>query len=346
MFKALLFSAVLIASVGFEVGTQTADACGVKMGAKRGPKINRAAKSNNPSRILIVGSRDGALVKSLKTAGHKTEYASSVSEAKHSRYDLIVADESEVEAARSRFGNTQVLKKKSDSNATVKTAETMLARTAVGKSERERLVATGGSRGEVVAAGSEGVDRSRPTAAGSEGVKTPILAARVAAEGGSEKPTRVAEVTKTAPEVREPKVEPKNTVVPATRTKVKDPAPEPEVIDKPTPAGKKVAWTRTFQFGTNKTEITGAAKRKLTANAQWLQQNPDATLTIEGHTDSVGDEAYNMDLSERRANVARDFMISFGIDGSRITVEAKGEESPAFEPSTSGKNRRIVLIKN
>ena len=68
-------------------------------------------------------------------------------------------------------------------------------------------------------------------------------------------------------------------------------------------------------------------------------------MIVEGHTDSVGEESHNLELSERRANIARDFLIGLGIDSSRITVDAKGELDPGFVPSTSAKNRRIVLIK-
>ncbi len=348
MFRAIFLSSVLIASVAVGNDIQNAEACGVKMGARKAPKIQRSKSSKNPSRILIVGSKDSELIKKLRGARHQTEYASNVSNAKRDRYDLVIADESQLAEARSRFAGSQILKKKSSTRSTSSTAETMLARTAVKSNNRKTGIVAIKENRKPVEVGTEGVDARKATTSGEEGpLATATPETKVSSDTTESKPpVRVAVAdTDTQPDsTRKPKAEPKTVVEP------KQPKPrKPRVADTdatPTPKAKNLKWTRTLTFGTNKTNLGPAQMRRLKANALWLQENPGSSLTIEGHTDSVGDEAYNMDLSERRANVARDFMTSFGISADRITVEAKGEQDPAFEPSTSGRNRRIVLIKD
>lgn len=79
-----------------------------------------------------------------------------------------------------------------------------------------------------------------------------------------------------------------------------------------------------------------------------LKANPNDTVIIEGHTCDLGSDAYNMDLSQRRANTVRNYSISNGIDPARITTRAYGETRPAV-PNTSESNRklnrRIVFVR-
>ncbi len=86
----------------------------------------------------------------------------------------------------------------------------------------------------------------------------------------------------------------------------------------------------------------------LKAIGEMLQQRPDLRLTIEGHTDSDGDDAHNLDLSERRAEAVRAFLIeAYEIDGDRLQAEGLGETVPAAPNSTpEGKqqNRRVELV--
>src|SRR6266516_1067100 len=59
-----------------------------------------------------------------------------------------------------------------------------------------------------------------------------------------------------------------------------------------------------------------------------VKQHPEVRATVEGHTDSVGSEAYNQRLSERRANAVRDYLVAHGIDASRITTRGYGKTKP------------------
>jgi OOP family OmpA-OmpF porin len=70
------------------------------------------------------------------------------------------------------------------------------------------------------------------------------------------------------------------------------------------------------------------------------------TLIATGHTDSIGTEAYNLKLSQRRANAVKTYLVSKGIDANRIYVEGKGESSPVASNKTSegrAKNRRVEI---
>jgi len=350
MFKALLIASVFFASTIIDLTPREAEACGVKIGvgSAKGKRRTRA-RSQNPSLILVVGHKDQALIKKLEAARHHVRYASSVDKAPNSKFKLVIADASQMDAAKDRFSKAKIVKRKD--RGTAQLVEMVLARRSVQSKGRTR--ATGASRVRTpVLTGSERVatsDRTR-TATGTEAPATPVATPNprvAAATTPAVAPTRATErvAANTSNRVT-PKPEPRATTKPKPEPRI---APTPRVEPKvaKAPKGPKSAkWSRQFQFGTNKTNLNASAQRRLRANALWLEQNPSASVTIEGHTDSVGDEAYNLDLSERRANVARDFLLGIGVDESRINVVPKGETEPAVEPSTSARNRRIVLIKN
>jgi len=72
----------------------------------------------------------------------------------------------------------------------------------------------------------------------------------------------------------------------------------------------------------------------------------DATVEIAGHTDSTGGRAHNLDLSQRRAEAARDYLIAKGIDPSRMTAKGYGPDEPVADNSTQdgrAMNRRVEL---
>jgi len=80
-----------------------------------------------------------------------------------------------------------------------------------------------------------------------------------------------------------------------------------------------------------------------------LQDHPELRISIEGHTDSDGDDALNLDLSDQRAAAVKDYLVSnFGIDSSRLESVGLGETVPVADNSTSeGKqeNRRVELVR-
>ena len=85
----------------------------------------------------------------------------------------------------------------------------------------------------------------------------------------------------------------------------------------------------------------------LQSQAQWLQRNPAVRVTLEGHADERGTRDYNIALGERRANAAKNYLASLGLDPSRINVISYGKERPAELGSTEAayaKNRRAVTV--
>lgn len=100
-------------------------------------------------------------------------------------------------------------------------------------------------------------------------------------------------------------------------------------------------------FAFNKAELTAQAAPRLDKLASFLKQFPDRRLLIEGYTDSVGGDAYNQTLSERRAQAVRDALVQRGVDSSRITARGYGKAHPvADNASAEGRamNRRVEIV--
>ncbi|MCA0931846.1 OmpA family protein [Lutimonas saemankumensis] len=99
-------------------------------------------------------------------------------------------------------------------------------------------------------------------------------------------------------------------------------------------------------FAFDSADLTPEAKKNLDAVAEIFIEFPDTELMIEGHTDSVGDENYNMKLSQRRANSVVAYLKAKGVAANRFKVEAFGETRPRFENDTKenqAKNRRVEI---
>ncbi|HMB59516.1 MAG TPA: OmpA family protein, partial [Xanthomonadales bacterium] len=100
-------------------------------------------------------------------------------------------------------------------------------------------------------------------------------------------------------------------------------------------------------FETGETELKPEAQTSLVEVVDLLQSEPDKKIRIEGHTDSVGDAAANVRLSEQRAQSVLDALVSLGVDGSRITSVGMGEDFPIATNDTEegrSKNRRVDVI--
>ena len=101
-------------------------------------------------------------------------------------------------------------------------------------------------------------------------------------------------------------------------------------------------------FGTNDTVLTTASRETLRKQAAWLRKNSDITIVLEGHADERGTREYNLALGERRANSARDYLMTYGISSDRISVLSYGKERPVdsgSNPLAWSKNRRSVSVK-
>ena len=101
-------------------------------------------------------------------------------------------------------------------------------------------------------------------------------------------------------------------------------------------------------FATNKSSLTTAARETLRKQATYLRKNKNLNITVEGHADERGTREYNLALGERRANAARDYLMTYGISGKRISVISYGKEkpvNPASTPLAWSQNRRSVTVK-
>ena len=101
-------------------------------------------------------------------------------------------------------------------------------------------------------------------------------------------------------------------------------------------------------FATNKSSLTTASRATLRKQATFLRKNKNLNVTIEGHADERGTREYNLALGERRANAARDYLMTYGISGKRISVISYGKEKPVnpkSSPIAWSQNRRSVTVK-
>ena len=101
-------------------------------------------------------------------------------------------------------------------------------------------------------------------------------------------------------------------------------------------------------FATNESILTTASRETLRKQAAWLRKNSDVTVVLEGHADERGTREYNLALGERRANAAKDYLMTYGISSDRISVLSYGKERPVdsgSNPLAWSKNRRSVTVK-
>jgi peptidoglycan-associated lipoprotein len=101
-------------------------------------------------------------------------------------------------------------------------------------------------------------------------------------------------------------------------------------------------------FATNETVLTTAARETLRKQASWLRKKSDTNIVLEGHADERGTREYNLALGERRANSAKDYLMTYGISSDRISVVSYGKERPVdsgSNPLSWSKNRRSVSVK-
>jgi peptidoglycan-associated lipoprotein len=101
-------------------------------------------------------------------------------------------------------------------------------------------------------------------------------------------------------------------------------------------------------FATNESILTTASRETLRAQAAWLRANANITVVLEGHADERGTREYNLALGERRANAAKDYLMTYGVSSDRITVISYGKERPVdsgSNPLAWSKNRRSVTVK-
>lgn len=100
-------------------------------------------------------------------------------------------------------------------------------------------------------------------------------------------------------------------------------------------------------FDTDKFNVDAEDQSTLQRQAQWLARYPNVRVTVEGHADERGTREYNLALGERRANSAKNYLASLGVDSSRIQTVSYGKERPqalGSDEQSWAQNRRAVTI--
>jgi peptidoglycan-associated lipoprotein len=100
-------------------------------------------------------------------------------------------------------------------------------------------------------------------------------------------------------------------------------------------------------FALDSSVLSSDAQATLTRQAAWLKQYPNASVVLEGHCDERGTREYNLALGERRANAAKNFLLSQGVDAGRVSTTSYGKERPAVlghDERAWGQNRRAVTV--
>lgn len=127
------------------------------------------------------------------------------------------------------------------------------------------------------------------------------------------------------------------------------PPPPPAPVAKPAPPapGTKITEIKGPHFDFDKATIKPEGQRRLDDVVRLMRDNPNLRIVAVGHTDSVGSDAYNMKLGERRAHSVADYLTRQGVSPSRIDVRSEGESRPVASNSTAegrAENRRVEII--
>jgi OOP family OmpA-OmpF porin len=100
-------------------------------------------------------------------------------------------------------------------------------------------------------------------------------------------------------------------------------------------------------FDTNSTQVDGIPKSGVQTIMEYLVKNPQDTLTITGHTDSIGSVAFNLELSKRRAQSVKQYLVEqYAIDEHRLIVRGAGKSQPTADndiPESQAQNRRVTI---
>ncbi len=102
-------------------------------------------------------------------------------------------------------------------------------------------------------------------------------------------------------------------------------------------------------FGYDSSDLNDETKKILDTQVSWLKSDAGIKITIEGHCDERGTREYNIALGEKRANAAKKYLTSNGVDAARIKIISYGKERPAFFGTSEeilAKNRRAVTVVN
>jgi peptidoglycan-associated lipoprotein len=141
------------------------------------------------------------------------------------------------------------------------------------------------------------------------------------------KPVTVADdMTDTTPTAAPP---PQEIAAPATPAAVdQTPSPWDQDLQTAQQEAERLGLIGDVYFDFDKYELKTEARTRLDKNAAFMRDQPQFVFTIEGHCDERGTNEYNLALGDRRANAARDYLVSLGVPASRIRTLSYGEERP------------------
>ena len=128
--------------------------------------------------------------------------------------------------------------------------------------------------------------------------------------------------------------------------RVTPPPPMPPATPAPSPARQPISF-HSVHFDFDKSNLKPEAKAELDRAVKIMQDNSDVVLELQGNTDSVGTDAYNKALGDRRAKAVFNYLKSKGINSSRLSTVSFGEGHPAATNATSSgrsQNRRVDLV--
>ena len=155
--------------------------------------------------------------------------------------------------------------------------------------------------------------------------------------------TALAACAKKAPETLPPPPQERTTVVQTTP----QPQPTGPMVGTQAHFAAAVGSSTTIYFDTDRYNVDSQDAAALQAQAQYFARYPQITFTIEGHADERGTREYNIALGEKRANAAKNFLVSLGVDPGRIAVVSYGKERPVAlgsDESSWAQNRRAASV--
>ncbi len=170
--------------------------------------------------------------------------------------------------------------------------------------------------------------------------KKPVTTPTVTTGTSTSEPTATTDTTGVAVKPNE------DFVVTDTAPRVSEETLPPD-IEEANRVAQQRGYLQDAFFGYDESALSAEGQAALTASANWLKENGKYNVLIEGHCDERGTEQYNLALGDRRANIAREFLMALGVDGSRLRTVSYGEERP-FDPGHDepalAKNRRAHLV--
>jgi peptidoglycan-associated lipoprotein len=151
----------------------------------------------------------------------------------------------------------------------------------------------------------------------------------------------------TAQEARPPVTAAPSTEVSPPPSTTGRPDVQAEVLKMDVAELNKKGYLTDAYFDYDQSDLREDARSALSADAEWLKKYPSVQVLIEGYCDERGTGAYNLALGDRRANAAKEYLVSLGVDGSRIRTVSYGEERPFCTESHEDcwqQNRRAHFV--